>query len=510
LRVAIEQRRKRRGHRSAAACVAACLACVAVDAAAAAEDGVEAQTVRASDPAAPQALGRVFVAGPTPPALVLVSSGGYGYTESVLNAGDTHHRAAGSLGVEGRPLNWLGLSLRLDGRYDRHESSQGSDDGWIGDPRLFVRVDHAFGAVLRAGARLGVWFPGGTAPSLDLSATTPELTGALACAVPGAPLWLAANAGYRVNRSARTATDASLLSASDRVALELSAYDQALLGLAAVYGAGRAQGFLQLDAELMVGAGSPAASQSPLRAGGGLRFALTPAVRLETQAEVLVSARPALSASSPLVPVPPRAAFWIGLAYRVGAGTPPRPVRHDEPSPATPAPRAEPAKPATIDGRVIAADGAALDEPRVTVKRGGDGEAVTLEVGSDGRFTTGGNAGETLTLRAEAPGYEPATESVTLANGSTATVTLTLARKLPNGQIRGLIRSFRGVGLEADVKIEPSDRTLHTKDGRFEADVAPGGYEVTITAPGYETQRRHVEVEQNGVTLLNADLRGKR
>jgi len=488
-------------------CVAACLGCIGVDAVAAAEDGVEAQTVRASDPAAPQALGRVFVAGPTAPALVLVSSGGYGYTESVLKAGDTHHRAAGSLGVEGRPLSWLGLSLRLDGRYDRHESSQGSDDGWIGDPRLFVRVDHAFGAVLRAGVRLGVWFPGGTAPSLDLSATTPELTGALACAVPGAPLWLAANAGYRVNRSAGTATDASLLSASDRVALELSAYDQALLGLAAVYGAGRAQGFLQFDAEVMVGAGSPPASQSPMRAGGGLRFALTPAVRLETQADVLVSARPDLSASSPLVPVPPRAAFWIGLAYRVGAGSPPRPVRHDEPPPLPPA---APRTRTTLDGQVVSADGAALEQPRVTIQRGGDGEAAPVEVCSDGRFTAGGDVGDTLTIRAEAPGYEPATQSVTLASGSAAAVTLTVSRKLPSGQIRGLIRSFRGVGLEADVKIEPSDRTLHTKDGRFEADVAPGGYEVTITAPGYETQRRHVEVEQNGVTLLNADLRGKR
>ena len=60
------------------------------------------------------------------------------------------------------------------------------------------------------------------------------------------------------------------------------------------------------------------------------------------------------------------------------------------------------------------------------------------------------------------------------------------------------------------MKIEPGDRTLTTKDGRFEADVAPGSYEVTITAPGYETQRRRVEVEQNGVTLLNADLRSAR
>ena len=85
-----------------------------------------------------------------------------------------------------------------------------------------------------------------------------------------------------------------------------------------------------------------------------------------------------------------------------------------------------------------------------------------------------------------------------------------MKRKLPGGQIRGLVRSFKGANLSAEIKIDPLDLTLHTQDGRFEADVAPGKYEVTITAPGYETQHRRVEVEKNGVTLLNADLRSER
>ena len=287
MRVATGRRANVARARRAAVCVALALARASARASAA-EDGTVARSSRPGDPAAPQALGRVFAAGPTAPALFLVSTGGYGYTESVLNTGDTHHRAAGSVAVEGRPVDWLGLALRLDGRYDRHESAQGTDDGWIGDPRVFLRLDHALGAAFRAGARLGVWFPGRAAPSIDLAATTPELTGALTCALPGSPVWLTANAGYRVNRSARTATDASQLSASDRLGLELSAYDQALLGLAAVYGDGRAQGFLELSAELMVGAGSPPASASPLRAGGGMRLAISRDLRLETQAEVLV------------------------------------------------------------------------------------------------------------------------------------------------------------------------------------------------------------------------------
>jgi hypothetical protein len=496
--------------RRAAVCVAVAVGCASASAAAA-EDGTAAPASRPGDPAAPQALGRVFAAGPTAPAVFLVSSGGYGYTGSVLNTGDTHHRAAGSVAVEGRPVDWLGLALRLDGRYDRSETAQGTDDGWIGDPRVFLRLDHALGAAFRAGARLGVWFPGRAAPSIDLAATTPELSGALTCALPRSPVWLTANAGYRINRSTRTATDASQLSASDRLGLELSAYDQALLGLAAVYGDGRAQGFLELSAELMVGAGSPPASASPLRAGGGMRLAVSRDVRLETQAEVVVGERATLSMSGPLVPVPPRAAFWLGVAYRFGANAGAPPVRHTEtpppaPSPAPPAP----AVVATIDGHVVAGDGAPLNALHVTVQTAGDGDAVKVDADGEGRFTFTGKPGQTLLVRAEAADYEPATESVTLAEGASLTVTLTLRRRLPGGQIRGLIRSFKGDGLDAEIKIEPGDRTLHTESGRFEADVSPGTYDVTITAQGYETQRRHVEVERNGVTLLNADLRRAR
>src|SRR4029079_10994389 len=321
-----------------------------------------------ADPAAPHALGRVFTAGPTSPALFLISSGGYGYTESVLNAGDTHHRAAGALAIEGRPASWFGLGLRLDGRYDRHEGGgQGTDDGWIGDPRVFARVDGALGPTLRAGGRLGIWLPGRSAPSVTLAAITPEASGALAVAPRGLPLWVTANGGYRLNRSTRTATDAAMLSASDRLGLEMSSYDQVLVGLGAVYGAGRAQGFAEATAELMVGAGSPALSSSPMRAGAGMRFALTTNVRLEAEAEVAVGSRPALSMSGPLVPVPPRAAVWMGVAYRFGGD-------------AAPAPRpgaalgtgAQPPPPATVklDGRVVTADGAPPTEAQVTVAAG--------------------------------------------------------------------------------------------------------------------------------------------
>jgi hypothetical protein len=69
------------------------------------------------------------------------------------------------------------------------------------------------------------------------------------------------------------------------------------------------------------------------------------------------------------------------------------------------------------------------------------------------------------------------------------------------------VRSLAGRPLAADVRIEPLGREVHAADGRFEIDVAPGTYEVTIVAPGYQTQSRRVQVEENGVTLLDVDLR---
>jgi hypothetical protein len=47
-------------------------------------------------------------------------------------------------------------------------------------------------------------------------------------------------------------------------------------------------------------------------------------------------------------------------------------------------------------------------------------------------------------------------------------------------------------------------------DGRFEIELAPGRYRVTISASGYRAQSRNVRVDQNGVAILNVDMREQR
>jgi hypothetical protein len=480
---------------------------------------------RAMEPAAPHALGRVLVAGPAPTGPTLLASAGYGYTESVLGMGDVHHRIAGALALDERPLRWLDFTLRLDGRYDAHViPGQATDSGMVGDPRLYARVDQAWAGGLRLGARAGLWLPGRDAPSLDWGAISPEIVGMASYVPASAPVALTVNAGYRLDRSAHSAPDAALLSPSDRLALEVSAFNEVLVGVAATLGRGPAQGFLEASADLLVGAGAPAPKASPIFLGGGARFAPARNLRLEAEVEVSPSSRPDVSPSAPLVPIPPRVAAWLGLTYRFGAEPVP-PTPPDLPPaqpPARPAPvAAPPPPPLTVElvGHVSASDAGKLLELRVEITSGGGPREVTLD--DDGHFRADGKPGEALTVSAEAKGYSPAQATATLAAETPNHLELTLERRPPRGQIRGLVRSLRGAVIGADIVVEPEPagspgaatpetQRLRAESGRFEIDVAPGRYRVTIAAPGYETQKRKVEVEEDGVTVLNVDLRTER
>ena len=272
---------------------------------------------------APTALGRFVAAGPGPTGLSLLSALGYGYTGAVLGMDDRHDRFSGRLALDGRLLPWLGVDVRLDGRYDRHSlPGQPSDDGLVGDPRIFVRADRLLGRGFAGGVRAGLWLPSGDAPSLQLDALTPELVAALRYAASAVPLSLGVNVGYRLDRSARTAGDAPVLSPSDRLALGVSAFDQVLLAVGATLGRQAVQGFAEASWDLLVGRGHPPALSSPIMFGAGVRAVLRPDLSVEAELEVSPSARPDLGAGAPLVVVPPRAAVWLGLVHRFGALAP--------------------------------------------------------------------------------------------------------------------------------------------------------------------------------------------
>lgn len=79
------------------------------------------------------------------------------------------------------------------------------------------------------------------------------------------------------------------------------------------------------------------------------------------------------------------------------------------------------------------------------------------------------------------------------------------------GTIQGNIRSFDGTGLQATVTVYPGNLKATTDaQGAFELNLKPGRYTIRLRAYGYSSQNRSIVVHENGVTVLNAELRKKK
>ena len=107
----------------------------------------------------------------------------------------------------------------------------------------------------------------------------------------------------------------------------------------------------------------------------------------------------------------------------------------------------------------------------------------------------------------EAPGFEPVTQPLEVNAGVPLNLPMKLKALPPPSQVRGVVRSYGGRPVSAHIHVDPLGMDAQTDaDGSFQLDVPPGSYEITIDAPGYESQHRKVQVEAQGVVILNADL----
>ena len=110
-----------------------------------------------------------------------------------------------------------------------------------------------------------------------------------------------------------------------------------------------------------------------------------------------------------------------------------------------------------------------------------------------------------------AEGYREQTRTIEVT-ADAPQLEIQLEKALPQGQIRGLARSFSGQPIKgATVRIDPLGKEVTVGEGgRFEVDVPPGEYDVIVKATGYADQHRHVRVEANGVVVLDLDMRTRR
>lgn len=432
------------------------------------------------------------------PGLIAAAAGAhYGYTEDVLRRSDAHHRVGLGLAGSYAVTSWAHVGLGFDARYDAHSGGpDDGDSGGVGQSRLFARGEHEPIRGTRLGGELALRVP----PAADFGAGASSLGGellAMATQAVGVRALVSGVLGYRIDRSAHGIADPTRLTPSDRVALGASDSDAVRLGVLGAYDVGPLVALLSLGWDVLVGSRAPKALQSPMRLSLGARRELMRALWLEGLATFSLSQRPTPNRTA-LVPIEPR--VLIGASVSYGWGTRPPPPAPPKPRPLAPPP---PAPRGSLLGQVVDPDGVPVPGARVVVASLGR----ELDCDADSRFVLDDLPLGPLELYAQAPDWQPVSVTVQVA-AEPADLQITLFERLPIGQIRGTIRGKAAAPLAAEIRIAPLGTTLRAgDDGSFVLDVAPGEYQVTISAAGYEQQQRQVVVEHNGVTVMLIDLR---
>ncbi len=458
-------------------------------------------------------LVRVASAGPLDRGLVATGLAGYGYLGTVLDAEDSHQRGALDLALSFRPVTWLAVSGRFSGRYDRHETAvDGKDGGWVGDPRLALRAGLPLSGPVAVAVQLAAWFPGAEAPSVEFDATSIDSL-AIATWRRGA-LALTAQAGFRYDKSARSAPDADLLSPSDRMALGVSESHAALVGAGAgVRVGGTSELFAEWSMDYLVGDRAPRARLSPMRVGAGWRLGLGELVTAQLAGEYSLADTTNLLPMEDLYPVEPRFSVMLGASFNLfrsrapggdrlvdgaGDGDGGTGIDGTAPPPAT----------GTVVISVTGDGGSPLADADVELAAAGGDAPLTARTDKDGRATFIEVATGKARVTIRQADHEAKVQELDVAAGQAASVAVALDKRLPPGQLLGTVRNYNGKPLKASLAIEPTGTRAESDDnGEFTVDLPPGDYQVTIEADGVKPQTRKVKIEQNGVTILNVDMR---
>jgi len=447
----------------------------------------------------------------------LAALSGYGYRKGLLGPDHTFTRAIGDFALAYAPLPSLVLGLSLDGRYDKHKGlGTTTDDGYVGDPHLLVRIGSSRGHVA-FGTQLGIWVPGKNAPSIAASATSVDARGLLS--IDAGFGLLSIDAGFRLDNSKKSVDQPGSLSVEDRVSLGVSDWSAVLGGVSLRVPVG-ASAYVAFEGstDLFVGSGAPGPI---LRGGGEIGIAVSGAFTIVGFVEAAkvpgVSYSGVMAGSVALLPYEPNVTGGLGFQARFGGPERAAGVGHIVKN-ATPVP-VEVIETADVAGVVFDDAGKPVVGAKVTVKlKNNTGTGVTdgkgaytiskLPIGKtvDGKTSLDDTGAE---VAAEVGNKKPGSATLTLGKGVNAVPPITLEPMLPPGQLRAVIinvgtsRPVAG----ATVTIDPGGLTATSgPDGKFTVDLPPGRYKLTVTARGLAQQQLDVNIEQNGVAIKNIEL----
>lgn len=434
----------------------------------------------------------------------VATTAGFGVLSPDADA-DSHQRFAGSLAGSLALMEGVAVGLRLDGRYDLHpDDAQGADDSLVGEPTLRVRLATPLSEAFHLGLDLSLMVPGKDAPSFSIGASRADAR-VLASYSSASGAGVTSQLGFRLDRSGEAAPNLATTRPGDRLSLGLNDFNAVLLGL----GAWKRFDALELLTEITwnpwLGSGAPSALQSPLHLVAGARYLASDNFALELLVDGRLSQRPEPDGQK-LATLDPTIAVQLGL--RLFGGYAPPAVVTAEPA-IEPEPVVEPEAPvataATVRGRVLDKDGNPVAGAAITIV--GDSYERSAQSAEDGAYEVTDVPLGPATLRITGRRLQPSEQPLEVV---AAGVALNLQPELlpPQGVLRGLVRSFDGKPLAATITIDGTGQTL-TADakGEFEAALPPGDHEVRISIGGYGEQTRTVQIEDDGVTLLNVDLK---
>lgn len=511
---------------------------------------VVADTGKPTDPAPDLALGYGAMPGglrapsaETLPAKMFGVSliGGFGVRNTLLSADHKMSRGIGDVAFAFAPTDLITLGLAFDGRFDKHSGlDPKGDDGYVGDPRLIVRLGKRSGKIT-VGGQLAVLVPGKDAPSVATSAISVDGRGLLTLAA--GPGKLSLNAGFRLDNSAKSVVDDHgdddrlMLSAEDRVSLGVSDFNAIVAGAHYQLPAG-AKGYIGFETSLdlffgkydgrtgQVGLADIPGTDAPgpiLRIGANGGYHVNPQWTL--YAFVQLAKVPGLSygdvAAGNILLIPYEPVFTGGLALAahfgkaVTGGTGGGKITKNKiPDAITVIEYAE------VSGLVTDDSGKPVAGAKVTVKlKNNTGTATTDEKGEylvsklpigktiDGK-TALDDLGAEVTI--DVGGKKPKVTTLTLVKGPNKVATFTLDPVLPPGQFKAVVRAA-GTGKPLQgitVKLVPGGATATTDDqGNVSFDVQPGTYKATASGAGFQSQELEVVVEQSAVVVKQFELR---
>lgn len=447
----------------------------------------------------------------------LAGSAGFGYTESIGPVDGGHYRFSGILSGGIVMASWLALGVNFDGYYDKHpEDEEGSDSSIVGNPRILIRSGYSLNRSFQLGVELGLWIPGNSAPSIDLEASTLD-SKLLFAWLSDIGLTLTSQAGFRWDNSRKSAPPLDRIRPGDRISLGVSDFNALLLGFGASYRLSKVELIGEVTWDVLIGDGAPTILRSPLRVNAGVRVPLVSFLSAEFMTETLLSKRLRNEESDDIIiPIEPRFSAMTGLRFSFDFDT------SDSSSSALPAKKSKavplPLGPkkvleqATVQGSVVDEKEQPITSARVQVQI----DDKTFETTTD---TKGTYRIENVPLgkgqmKVSAEGFDEnewTTDIDSKLSIQEPTILIKTISEAVTGQLRGLVRSFGGNPLRATISIKPLGKKVSTdKNGQFQTDVPPGNYRIEIRSYGYRTQRIKVKVSQNGVSIVNADMRKKR